>query len=543
MDGIHTGTQPGEILQGAVDCGQAELAKAAYEVAEIANVFLVQKTFNGNANSEEALAYTCALVNLIEKLKQSTTDWSLQKKLHKAADLSASWLRPFFEQSPEKRKAFSDYIQTNTANRFPWEVARPAPTSLALLYNFSPFQDTGATVASKRLRDFSETFDVIACSFLHKKKQDNTVELIAEPYVASKYFLQLPPSWASWEPFKAFAIRSSKYAQKKHALHQYERVYSRAMWAPSLYVGYMFKRNNPQVEWVAEFSDPLSLDVEGKSRGTTIPDDDFSRMLTRDLAEKYPRYDSSVHTVFSLPELLVYAFADKIIFTNSHQYSTMVNSILCPELRQRVEERAVISNHPTLPRGYYTKLQPALNSDENKLNLGYFGEFYSSRSIREVTSAIRSLPKPLRERVHLYVFTNYIPATEGNRRPRNFSKKQYEELVKRAYDGVGAEGIEEHVTFNASLPFLEFLATTDKLDYLIVNDAQSGPHHNVNPYLPSKWSDYNGSTADTWAFVEENSILSGKPATVKTPVGDAYEARVSLWEMILDKFPTIQMEV
>ena len=180
--------------------------------------------------------------------------------------------------------------------------------------------------------------------------------------------------------------------------------------------------------------------------------------------------------------------------------------------------------------------------EDSKLNLGYFGEFYSSRSITEVTAAIRTLPDRLRERVHLHVFTNFIPSGPGNQRPRNMSRRQYEDYVKRAYDGVGAEGIEEHVSFNASLPFLKFLATTEKLDYLIVNDAKTGSHHNVNPFLPSKWSDYAGSSAKSWGFVEPNSILSQKPVTVKTSVGDALGARAQLWDMVLEKFPDLKKE-
>ena len=87
------------------------------------------------------------------------------------------------------------------------------------------------------------------------------------------------------------------------------------------------------------------------------------------------------------------------------------------------------------------------------------------------------------------------------------------------------------------------MATTEKLDYLIVNDAVSGDHHSVNPYLPSKWSDYAGSSAKSWGFVEDGSILSQKPVDVKTPVGDAYEAREVLWNMVLQKFPELDEEV
>ena len=150
----------------------------------------------------------------------------MSRSLSAISTKAVSWLPEHFESHPEDRKPYSDYIQLHCPNGFPWHAAQPPATALALLYNFSPFQDTGATVASKRLRNFSKTFDVVACSFLHKKKQDPTIEKIAEPYVASKYFLPLPASWASWEPFKAFAVRAAEVANSMHTTANYEMVYS-----------------------------------------------------------------------------------------------------------------------------------------------------------------------------------------------------------------------------------------------------------------------------------------------------------------------------
>lgn len=446
--------------------------------------------------------------------------------------------------SPKKRKTLSDILQAKPNRDIPWREVIPEAKGIAFLYNFSPFQDTGATVASKRIRNFEITFDVVSCSFLHRKKQDLSVECIADPYIASKHFLPIAPSWASWEPFKTFAIKACDYAEKRvSAGASYTVLYSRAMWAPSMFAAKLFKENHPELHWIAEFSDPMSLDVEGLPRGGKVPKDDLSDKFIQELEQEYPELSCLEFSIFSLAEHLVYAFADEIMFTNSNQMKEMVSRISCPSLRERVIEKAVVSNHPTLPRTYYLREDSGYEVDEAKLNLGYFGEFYSSRSITEVTSAIRTLPVKLRERVHLHVFTNFIPTGPGNQRPRNMSRKQHESYVRRAYEGVGAEGIENQVSFNASLPYLKFLATTEKLDYLIVNDAKTGAHHSVNPFLPSKWSDYAGSSAKSWGFVEPNSILASKPVTVKSPVGDALNARVVLWDLVEQKFPDLASDL
>ena len=490
-------------------------------------------------SEENLLEQVCALVDPLQEAIKFANSSELRSTAEQALRDLVSAVRPKLTAEPEARIRTTDFIQTH-CTQFPWALVQSAPNALAFLYNFSPFQDTGATVASKRIRNFAKTFDVVSCSFLHKKKMDATVERIGDPYIHEKYFLPMNASWASWEPFMAFAEKAAAFAEQLVATgNQYEMCYSRAMWAPSIYAGMLFKEAHPEVEWVVEFSDPLSLDVEGLPRGGKVPEDRFSAAWRSKISLDFPDCEDVDFTVFSLAEYLAYSFADQIIFTNSNQKITMLECIESPALRERIEKISVVSNHPTLPRDFYLAEPSNYEVDDTKLNLGYFGEFYSSRSIHEVTSAMRSLPPHLRERVNLHVFTNYIPASEGNQRPRNFSKAQFDALVKRAYEGVGAWGIEDNVRFNASLPYLKFLGTTEKLDYLIVNDASSGEHHSVNPYLPSKWSDYAGSSASTWAFVEEGSILSSKPATVHSPVGDAYAARQTLWQLIEEKFPEL----
>lgn len=92
--------------------------------------------------------------------------------------------------------------------------------------------------------------------------------------------------------------------------------------------------------------------------------------------------------------------------------------------------------------------------------------------------------------------------------------------------------MEHLVRFNASLPYLDFLAVTRQFDYLVVNDAQSGSRHTRNPFLPSKWSDYRGSQAEVWALVEDGSMLSTMPTALQTPLGDPAAARDVLWERV-----------
>lgn len=452
-------------------------------------------------------------------------------------------LRQKMEENSEYRRELSDYIVSLKNPDFPWSILRPKKRGLAFLYNFSPFADTGAVVASKRLRQRAESVDVIACSYLNRKKVDTTIENIAVPYVARTAFLDLAPSWASWEPFRLFVKRALEQAQKwENENGPYEFLYTRAMWAPSHFAGVRYKLDHPDIPWTAEFSDPLSLDVQGLPRGGEIPIDDFLTPILEEVENKFGKIPDSYKTIFSLAEIVAYAFADTIMFTNDFQMQTMLEHVYSNELRERIVQHAVVSNHPTLPPMFYSLDSVDYPVDRTKINLAYFGEFYATRGITDVTSALRSLPDHLRTVFNLHVFTTYIPSKGDGKKPHGMSRRAYEDLVKRALDGVGAEGIEDQVFLNGALPYLKFLGITHAFDYLIVNDALSGEHHSCNPYLPSKWSDYAGSTANSWAFVEKGSSLSKKPATIHSPVGDAYAARNILWDLAEKKLEELDRE-
>ena len=55
---------------------------------------------------------------------------------------------------------------------------------------------------------------------------------------------------------------------------------------------------------------------------------------------------------------------------------------------------------------------------------------------------------------------------------------------------------------------MDFLSTCNNFDYLLVNDAQVSDVFGLNPYLPSKVSDYKGSKAKILALIEKGSALS-----------------------------------
>ncbi len=437
----------------------------------------------------------------------------------------------------ENKRLILDALSAENDVDVPWSKFWDERRGLAILYNFSPFTDTGAVVASKRLRERGSMVDVVGCSFANRKKIDVTIERIAAPYIDERTFLDLVPSWATWPAFKAFSRQALAHVKRRErAGKKYEFLYSRAMWAASHFAAGRYKLDHPGIPWTAEFSDPLSLDVEGLPRGGVVKRDNYLAPLLDPIEAAYGVIPPEKMTVFGLAEIIPFAMAETVLFTNDFQRETMFKHVYSPALLERLKTVTEVINHPTLPTAFYDMTPVDYPVDDSKLNLAYFGEFYATRGLTDITTAIRMLPANRRNQVHLHVFTNYIPVGEKGHRPRNLSRKAYDDLVNRAIGGVGAHGIEDQVHLNGSLPYLEFLGVTKQFDYLIVNDARSGVHHTVNPYLPSKWSDYAGSSARSWAFVEEGSSLSQKPATRLADLGDVDQATRQLADMLDEKF-------
>src|SRR5699024_4877118 len=107
------------------------------------------------------------------------------------ADAAAvgSFATPAREESAEvyalggdrRRHLIDDHAYAGAAYDFTRMLVRNRAESLAIMYKYSPFQDTGSTVTSKRMRVFAENFDVNTNSLLQHKTQDPTVETISRP--------------------------------------------------------------------------------------------------------------------------------------------------------------------------------------------------------------------------------------------------------------------------------------------------------------------------------------------------------------------------
>src|SRR5699024_8057868 len=67
---------------------------------------------------------------------------------------------------------------------------------------------------------------------------------------------------------------------------------------------------------------------------------------------------------------------------------------------------------------------------------------------------------------------------------------------------------QNNVSIHEYLPFTEFLNASTKFDILLISDANTKEDKPVNPYLPSKLSDYLGSGRPIMAITEDTSVMS-----------------------------------
>ncbi len=369
---------------------------------------------------------------------------------------------------------------------------------LVTCYCFVPSNNTSALVAARRIRDRGVCVDVISHSMTGTFGKDYAAEEIAAPYIGNHLIMKGPPRFAQWKGIVQFCNEGLERIETwEDTRGPYRSIYSRVMWPASHVLAALHKVRNPDVKWIAEFSDPLSIDIKGRPRKGTRGIDNLSEEL--DAAMTAAGHPPGGELLMPWIEHLAYALADEIVFTNEHQLSTMLEHVEDDGLRKRVRDHAVVSPHPTLPAEFYQRSDVTYQLDPQRAHLAYFGAFYATRGLTEVTDALHALPRDVRRKVQLHVFTK-DPA------------KLRRDLKKA--------GLGDVVVANEYVPYLDFLHLTTFFDALVVNDALTLDHHAVNPYLPSKISDYRGSGRPIWAIVEDGSTMSHLDTEYQSRLGD-----------------------
>lgn len=385
-----------------------------------------------------------------------------------------------------------------------------SPTILIISYCHPPFVDTSAVVASKRAFEFNELCDVICADMSSIRGINSDLPKINEHLVRDSFVLSTIPSFGDWNGISDFCDSTISITQNR----EYEKIYSRSFWPASHFAAFEYKRKNPDVKWIAEFSDPVVFDIEGKVRDSLI-----SKEWIREVVNDF-NLDANLmneDNLYIWCELIVYLCADEIIFTCENQKELMLSQFPYPKSILNSKGIVNIIPHPTLPSEYYESKNSDYKINDKNLNFAYFGAFYKTRRLDDLIAVLR-------------FHKNNIEKFKG---PKNPLVHIFTEQIDSAKSMIEKEGLENYFIINPYVDYFEFLNVSRHMDVLIVNDAKANEVFNINPYLPSKLSDYLNSGSEIWAFYEEKSTLSlVKGINYKSKLGDINTAVQTFYKIL-----------
>ena len=391
-----------------------------------------------------------------------------------------------------------------------WENLRQERASrLVFSYCFPPYADTSANVTAKVIRDDAELVDVFYANMQRVRGRDDSTRLIVDPYLIHAEEIDVVPSFAHWGAICSYALQAARKASKRAKKQGgYQSAYSRALWSGSHVAAALFKDKHPGTRWEAEFSDPLSVGVDGTPRPGELTRGITTHQL-RKMVERSNWSGLSYTTHFELTELVTLLYADEVIFTNANQQQVMLERY--PEKFQFfVREKSTIRHHAVPTAEMYHLVESDYILDPERINIAYFGNFYANRGIGDVMTALAELPQ--REKFVLHIFTS-----------------NPEKLRRQLWESPTAA----NVRINGYVPYLEFLNVSTNFDALVVNDTDTvRSAFSVNPFLPWKYADYAGSGTAVWGIVVEDSPLSKLPLTYCTASGDSAQASKVLDELL-----------
>lgn len=359
--------------------------------------------------------------------------------------------------------------------------------TLVIAYNFTPFVDPSAIVVAKRIQEEHWYSDVICNDMTAIRSRSESLAFIGKPYINSVITINTKPTFAHQPHYQEFVDKSIEVLD----LGKYEQVYSRSFFVAAHFLGFDVKVQKPEITWLAEFSDPGVFDVQGNKRYSWFRDLAVRDRYVRLVYAKFPAFKKyrleENDNIYFWSEILPFCFADNIMFTCENQRQVMLSNLEIEELVAVVREKSIIKPQPTLPEFFYSFKEVENNIDAEYINIAYFGSFYINRNFNDIFAAINRLPVDKKQKIKLHIYTNQIDDVTQ-------AANEYDVL--------------DNIEVSNYLDYLDFLNVLDKFDCLFLMDTNTAGTFEVNPYLPSKLSDYLGAKAEIWAHCEKGSSLS-----------------------------------
>ena len=383
---------------------------------------------------------------------------------------------------------------------------------LYISFLFPPVMHVSGITAFKRIVENNRKVDVLQSRV--KSPQLADLDTYVDKYVSNRIIVDVDCNNDREE-----CIFESIKKGMEAIENDYKKIYSRSWLMSNHFLAHEYKLENPDVFWTAEFSDPLLFKMDNTVRSykyMVINDKEYVskvndeiRALNEDTGNNFKLLEDNPSACF-IAEYLVYLFADKIIFTNENQREIMLNQFPV-DVKNFVLNKSGIRMHPTLGSEFYQIKDADLDLDEDCINIAYFGnDYYSKRHFESLFYAVEALNHKHGDKIRVYLYLS----NPG--------------LVKKLLPS-------DRFIVKKPLEYLDFLNATTKYDVLIVNDIVTNCNFEVNPYLPSKLSDYLGSGRDIWALYEKGSALSKFDVRYKSDLNDYDGCLLELVKILEDR--------
>ncbi len=420
-------------------------------------------------NRERSFAfYITDRLDLIERISKNLLegDYTLEYRYFVLAKIDAAinFMVRFFENecTYEEKEAARKLIFASDCP-FINKSLFAKKEAIAFCHNFAPAVDASAFVASKRLAQISKQIGeplswTVVCADMSKKR---SLDILWEQFYAKYQYSQknVVSDRVAFDEESQYNWGEQAFEQMKDHFVPY--IYSRSMWAGSHVAAWLYKKAYPETIWIAEFSDPVSMNTDNLKRQPT---------------KIHSGSKSFLNTFWQDIEQWVFDNADQIIFTNENQKKYMLDNNP-PKSRDAVESKAWVWHHPRISDKYANIIVADYSLDDDNINIGYFGTFYANRSAEPMFELLKN-PK-----VHIHIFTQVTDELKAK--------------VKK---------ISDRIHLHELVSQFEVLNIASRLDYLFLNDIEFNGE--INPYLPSKLSDYLAVDTFVIALVREGTPLS-----------------------------------
>ncbi|MGV2874581.1 glycosyltransferase family A protein [Macrococcus capreoli] len=443
-----------------------------------------------NSVSRQHLSYDfnvvqrLAVISALAKLLNEVDNGKIRELIMNRMDAQAGFINKYLHEHKADYGKIINQLQEISADYLPYaHINKGLQEILYIGYCFAPYADTSGVVLSKRIAEMKLPCDVISNDMSSVREVDLSLKKISVPYIHRHFEITSRASFSNWNLMNDFI----RMGYKKASMHQYKAVYSRALWPASHFLAYKIKNKNKNIKWIAEFSDPVLYDIKNNKRHSKITNLLFLKKLKHQTPKRWVKYINN--NLFDMVEIIPFIFADEIIFTNNNQMKIMIDRLDDIELKKEIEKKAVIRQHPTLSEKYYESEDALIYNSKETFNIGYFGNFYETRGLKEVYTLLK----------HPELIKQFNPENK---------KLSFSIFTSNPSQGKALlDSNEDQIDIFNALPYFEFLNATKKFDALIVMDAHTKGYKDINPYLPSKLSDYKGSNRNIIAFVEDGSPM------------------------------------